>query len=78
MKMKILEDNLTMKRPKITKETLALLHKRPWEGHQAIRSRWKPNAIVKSLDCGAKSKKRKKRNKRRIKVRKNKRKRVNP
>ena len=50
----------TMRRPKKAKETLALLHKGPWEGCQAIRSTRNPNAIVKSLACGAKSKKRKK------------------
>ena len=70
MKMKILEDKLTMRRPKKAKETLALSHKIPWEGRQAIRSARNPNAIVKILACGAKSKKRKKINKRRIKEKK--------
>ena len=60
MMMKILEDKLAMRRPKTTKETLALLHKSPWEGNQSIRSIRNPNAIVKNLACGAKSKKRKK------------------
>jgi hypothetical protein len=67
MKMKILEDKLTLRRPKKTKETLAPLHKSPWEGCQVIRGIRNPNALVKSLACGAKSKKRKKQNKNKIK-----------
>ena len=51
---------VTMRRPKERKRTLALLNKSPWEGRQAIRSTRNPNAIVKSIACGTKSKKRKK------------------
>ena len=37
-----------MRRPKKAKETLALLYKVPWMGHQVIRSTRNPNAIIKS------------------------------
>lgn len=54
MKMKILIDKLTMRILKKTKETLAILHKSPWEGHEGIRRIRNPNAIIKTLACGAK------------------------
>jgi uncharacterized protein (DUF433 family) len=59
-----------MRRPKKEKETLAPLHKSPCEGRQVIRGTRNPNSVVKSLACGAKSKKIKKWNKRKNKRKK--------